>query len=235
MLHLLMCKIDLSYIVYTKCVYKIPWLELAFLMQTLYQSFVQIVESDTLVTAAEVLHTTQPTLTRQIHQLESTLGVKLFDRVGKKLVLNRAGELVYQHAKRLLVMEEKMHDELNAFMNPEVGTVYVGAGLTPSIYLLPPLFALYREQHPQVRFQVTTGSSQQISQALLQREIDMGVVTTVDNASQEIDAVPLIRDELLLVAPINHPLTVQTYVTMAEISRFPMVLMRQGSGLRKIV
>lgn len=201
----------------------------------LYRTFVQIVESETLVRAAETLHLTQPTLTRHVQQLEREFGLKLFDRVGKRLVLNHPGEVVYRYAKSLLRLEQKMLAELSAFGDPEVGTVYIGAGLTPSIYLLPPLLAWYHKQHEKVQFQVRSGSSQEIWAALQQREIDFGIVTTIDASWDNYEVQPLMQDDLLLVAAPVHPLYELETATFAEITKFPFVVMQQGSGLRQLI
>jgi DNA-binding transcriptional LysR family regulator len=201
----------------------------------LFESFVQIVEQETLVKAAAALNLTQPTVTRHVQQLEHYLGMPLFDRIGKRLVLNRAGEVVYRYAKRTLALTEKMRDELNGFTNPEIGTIYLGAGLTPSIYLLPPILAAYREQHPLVTFHVSTGSSKTILSALVQREVDIGIVTTFRDPSGELTEVPLLKDDLLLVAAPDHPLVQMGPVRLEEALAYPLVLMRPGSGLRQMI
>ncbi len=204
-------------------------------MKSQYVTFVQIVESQTLVGAAESLHTTQPTLTRQLHQMERELGVQLFDRVGKKLILNQAGVMVYQYAKQFVILESRMQDDISAFMNPELGTIRIGAGLTPSIYLLPQLLALYRENHLGVGFQIQTGSSHEVFTLLLHGEVDLGIVTTLQAGDAEVETKPLFRDELLLVAPMTHPLVHRSSCTINDVSKYPIVLMRKGSGLRKII
>lgn len=204
-------------------------------MNELYRTVVQIVDSETLVRAAEALHLTQPTVTRQVQQLEREFGMKLFDRVGKRLVLNHPGEVVYRYARTLLALEQKMKDELTAFGDPEVGTVYIGAGLTPSIYLLPPLLAWYRLRHPQVQFQVQSGSSTEVWAALQQREIDLGIVTTVDAGWSNFEARPLMMDELLLVAAPGHALCTTATAHFLDVARYPLVLMREGSGLRRMI
>jgi DNA-binding transcriptional LysR family regulator len=204
-------------------------------MMPVYRTLVAIVEHETLVSAAQALHTTQPTLTRQLQQIESEFGVQFFDRVGKKLVLNQAGELVYQYAKQFVTLESRMQDELSAFMNPEIGAIRIGAGLTPSIYLLPQLFKLYRMEHPLVQFHLRTGSSEEVFSSLLQGEIDLGVVTTLVHEGQEVTTQALIRDELLLVAPANHPLKMQMPAAIQDVAKYPVVLMAKGSGLRKII
>jgi DNA-binding transcriptional LysR family regulator len=204
-------------------------------MDPLLRTLLTVAESQTLVQAAESLHLTQPTVTRQLQQLEQRLGVRLFDRFGKRLVLNHAGEVVYRYAKSQQRLYEKMQEELNALADPDVGTVYIGAGLTPSIYLLPPVLATYRARHPRVQFQIRSGSSRQVCAALQRREIDLGVVTTVDEQAQDLDTTPLLRDELLLVAAPHHPLALRGAAAFADWIREPLILMRQGSGLRRIV
>jgi DNA-binding transcriptional LysR family regulator len=204
-------------------------------MNDAYQTFVHIVEQETLVKAATALHVTQPTVTRQLQQLESNLGMQLFDRVGKRLLLNHAGELVYRYAKAYIGLSQKMRDELNGFTNPEAGHVYLGAGLTPSIYLLPQVLALYREQYPNVQFQVRTGSSREVCDLLVERQIDLGVVTTFGGERTELHGVPLFRDDLLLVSSPASPLAQCREVTFDGLAAYPFVLMRKGSGLRNMV
>ncbi|MCF8567215.1 LysR family transcriptional regulator [Alicyclobacillus tolerans] len=205
-------------------------------MNDLYRTLVEIVEEETLVRAAESLHLTQPTITRQVQQLERQLGMKLFERVGKRMIINRAGELTYRYAKSFLALEQKMLDELRTLSDPETGTIYVGAGLTPSIYLLPPLLADYRAKHPGVQFQVRSGSSREVWTLLKQREIDIGVVTTVDGKwIDEVDTVPLFEDDVLLVASPEHPLSQAGAVYFGELANYSFVLMREGSGLRQMI
>ncbi|MCL6453392.1 MAG: LysR family transcriptional regulator [Alicyclobacillus sp.] len=200
----------------------------------LYRTLVQVVESATLVEAAAVLHLTQPTVSRQLQQLESDLGQPLFDRIGGRLVLTRAGELTYEMAKRLIALEEKLREDLASLANPEGGTVHLGAGLTPAIYLLPPVLAAYRRAHPRVTFQLRTGSSGDLLAALRQREVDVCIVTTMPDDTDHLSITPLYRDDLLLVAPPNHPLALRPGVTAAALVDQPFILMPPTSGLRRL-
>ncbi len=201
----------------------------------LYRTFVVSVESGTLVKAAAVLHVTQPTVTRQLQQLEAEFHQPLFERTGGRLVLTRSGEVVYRTAKRLLALDDKLREELSSLANPEMGTVYVGAGVTPAIHLLPEAFALYRRRHSGVIFHLRTGSSSEIVQLLTQREIDIGIVTTVDTKRSDLMTKPLYRDDLLLVAPPNHVLSSHTAITVSDLGKYPVIVMQTGSGLRSLV
>ncbi|GMA51691.1 HTH-type transcriptional regulator CysL [Alicyclobacillus contaminans] len=205
-------------------------------MFSLLETFVHIVEQETLVKAAEVMHLSQPTVTRHLQQLEEAYGMPLFNRSGRKLLLNPAGELVYRYAKQHLALDEKLRDELNSFSDPEQGTVRLGAGLTLSIYLLPPVLAQFRAHHPHVAFQVRTGSSAETLRALREREVDVGLVTTFPEPNDDLEGVPLLRDPLRAVAAPNHPLAQRTDgATLETILAQPLVLMKRGSGLRDMV
>lgn len=184
--------------------------------------------------AATELHLTQPTVSRQLQQLESELGQPLFDRIGGRLVLTRAGETVYETAKRLLTLDQKMREDVASLANPEVGHIALGAGVTPAIYLLPAVFAAYRSAHPGITFHLRTGSSVDIVTALWQREIDVGIVTTVPENASDLVTVQLYRDDLLLVAPPNHPLALRPAIRVANLAEFPFIVMPVGSGLRRL-
>jgi DNA-binding transcriptional LysR family regulator len=203
-------------------------------MTDLYRTFVAVVENETLVEAAAVLHLTQPTVSRQLQQLEKAYEIPLFDRVGKRLILNRAGEHVYAFAKRTLALEQKLREDLNGLGDPTVGTVHLGAGLTPSLYLLPQVLSDYRKHYPRVQFQVRSLSSQATCNALLAHDIDLGIVTTFAGHT-ELTGSPLYVDDLLLVVGGNHPLTQQSSVTPRDFRTIPFVLMPKTSGLRRII
>lgn len=203
-------------------------------MHDLLETFATVVEAGTLLEAAKQRHLTQPTVTRQLQQLEKNYQMELFDRVGKKLLLNRAGEHVYQFAKRLMVLEQKLQDELGALGDPAVGTVHLGAGITPSLYLLPQVLSTYQRQYPNVQFQVRSGSSAETQEALLDREIDIGIVTTF-NRHESLTGSPLYSDDLLLVVAPTHELTKRSNLRPQDLQKLPFVLMPKSSGLRRIV
>ncbi|WP_368780766.1 LysR family transcriptional regulator [Alicyclobacillus fastidiosus] len=199
-----------------------------------YQTFLAVVENETASAAAEVLHTTQPTVTRQIQQLERTLGTALFDRVGKRLILTRAGERVYDTARELLQTQHRLLDALSELADPEQGTVRLGSGLTPSIYLLPNVIANYAVRHPAVRFQIVTGSSKVMTERLKQREIDLAFVTTPPDDVTPFCAMPLWRDELCVVVSPTHQ-RAGMRCSISDLAGMPFILMRSDSGLRHIV
>lgn len=199
-----------------------------------YAVFLTVIECETISRAAQVLHATQPTISRQIQQLERHLGVLLFDRVGKRLMLTRAGSRVAVHARQLLATETRLLLELNEFTDPERGIIRLGAGMTPTIYRLPQIIADYRTSHPHVQFQIRTGSSTETLERLRQRDIDIAIVTTPPIDQLDLVTVPLWEDELHVVVDPAHELAGQT-VSIRRIAEENMVMMPAESSLRTIV
>lgn len=203
-------------------------------MHNPYNVFLTVLDCETISRAAQVLHTTQPTISRQIQQLERDLGVLLFDRVGKRLVLTRAGSRVAVHARQMHATNMRLLEELNAFTDPERGVIRVGAGLTPTIYRLPQIIAEYRVEHPHVQFQIRTGSSNQTLENLRQRDIDIAIVTTAPIDQLDLRTIPLWQDELHVVVDPAHALAGKT-VSIRRIVQENMVMMPIESSLRTIV
>jgi LysR family transcriptional regulator, low CO2-responsive transcriptional regulator len=201
----------------------------------LYQTFVKVVDSETLSRAAEALHTTQPTVTRQIQQLERQLGVPLFERIGKRLIPTHAGRRVYEYAIELANVEGRMQDEIREYRDPEAGIIRMGAGLSPTLYRVPALLAAYAAKHPRVRFQVLTGSSRETIARLQRRDIDIAIVTTPPrDAEPSMTCIPLWQDQLSVVASPKHQLAGKT-CTLFEFVEQPMVVMHRDSGLRRLL
>lgn len=199
-----------------------------------YETLLCVIDSETVSNAADRLHTTQPTISRQIQQLEAELGIRIFDRVGRRLVLTRAGERVAHYARELVATKTRMLDELNQFTDPERGIIRLGAGLTPTIYRLPQIIARYRLAHPLVGFQIQTASSSETMLRLRAREVDVAIVTTPPVDERDIQMVALWHDELHIVVSPSHRLAGRT-VSMEEIAKESLILMPVDSSLRAIV
>lgn len=203
-------------------------------MDALYQTFLCVVEEMSISRAAARLHTTQPTVTRQIQQLERTLSTTLFDRSGKRLFLTAAGLRVHEYVRQLAATEARMRDELEELLHPGMGVVRLGAGVSPTMFRLPSVIAAYRVEHPNVRFQVVTGSSKWTTQRLLNRDIDLAIVTTLPDEMRQVRAIPLWHDALCVVAAKTHPFA-KGMMTVAELAKQPMVVMHAESGLRQLL
>lgn len=144
----------------------------------LLQYFLTVAREENISRAAEVLHITQPTLSRQMAQLEEESGVRLFDRsVGtRKIVLTGEGVLLRRRAEEILELVDKTQHELAEQEGQVQGTIAIGCGEIGSVGLLPELFKGFRELHPLVQFDVFTAGNDSICERMEQGLLDFGIL-----------------------------------------------------------
>lgn len=140
--------------------------------------FLSVAREENISRAAEVLHITQPTLSRQMAQLEEESGVRLFDRsVGtRKIALTGEGILLRRRAEEILELVDKTQHELAEQEGQVQGTIAIGCGEIGSVGLLPGLFQGFREKHPLVQFDLFTAGNDSICERMEQGLLDFGIL-----------------------------------------------------------
>ena len=138
------------------------------------QYFLTVVQEENISRAAEVLHVTQPTLSRQMAQLEEELGVQLFVR-GRHLTLTDAGVMLRRRAEEVTALMEKMQQELEGHADVG-GVISIGSGGLMALQALSPAMAAFREQHPKVQYQLYTNHVEHVKERLEQGLLDFGLL-----------------------------------------------------------
>lgn len=138
------------------------------------QYFLTIAQEENISRAAEVLHITQPTLSRQIHQLEEELGTQLFLR-GRRLTLTDGGILLKHHVEEILALVDKTLSDFQ-HQGEVCGTISIGSGGLSASQFLPPVMQAFRTRYPQVRFEFYTNSAEYIIERLNQGLLDFGLL-----------------------------------------------------------
>ena len=126
--------------------------------------------------AADLLHLSQPSLSKQIKTLEKNLDILLINREKNKISLTENGKVFLQYAERILALCEESCRALIDLKNGERGNLTVGASQTIGIYLLPRVLALFAQNYPQINLKVQVNSTRIIAKNILNREIDIAVV-----------------------------------------------------------
>ena len=126
--------------------------------------------------AAAELFITQPAVTKHIHELEEQYNTKLFQRNGNTILLTPQGELLLRLAEDLFVVYRNIEYEMSHLANRESGTLRIGASTTIAQYLLPPILAHFGERHPDVIVKMMTGNTEQVEEAVLNKEIELGMI-----------------------------------------------------------
>jgi DNA-binding transcriptional LysR family regulator len=166
------------------------------------QALVGIADTGSFSAAAEAIGTVQSNISAHVARLERELDVLLVDRASGRLT--EEGEVVVARARRMMAEMDAMVSDVVAMRHEVRGTVRVGMIGTTGRWLVPQLFARLRERHPEVRMTVADGTSTTLEPQLLSGQLDLAVVT-MPVPGDELSASPLFEEDLVLVAPVDHP------------------------------
>lgn len=138
--------------------------------------FLMVAKEQNITKAAELLHITQPTLSRQLAQLEDELGVQLFERSGHKLLLTDAGNTLLHRGRDILELVEKTELELKDTNKQLNGNICIGAGELHSVKFLSYIISAFRQQHPQVTFDLITNTADVVKEKMEKGLIDIALL-----------------------------------------------------------
>lgn len=190
--------------------------------------FLAVVEERSFSRAAERLHITQPTLSRQIRDLETEFGRRLLirSRNNHSVVPTEDGTLLVERAREILMLSDRTRRELLGEV-PLRGEVAVGGGETQGMLLLAETAAGLRRKFPEIRFHVYSGNAEFVAERLEQGLIDLGVLVGEADLTRY-DYLPLPVDDVwgLIMLP-GHPLAARQTVTPEELAGVPLIVSQQ--------
>lgn len=186
-----------------------------------------------LTEVAEVLHTSQPGVSRQIRELEDELGVEIFVRVGKRLTgLTPPGEAVLPIVERLLLEADNLRRAGADFAEQHRGTLTIAATHTQARYALPLAVRDFRARHPEVVLHLQQGSPAQVAQLLRSGEADLGIATEALADCDDLVALPCYRWTHAVIVPAGHELAEAhargEVLTLERLAQFPLITYEPG-------
>lgn len=184
--------------------------------------------------AADELHLTQPAVTAQIRSLEDSLGIALFDRIGRETSLTPAGMTLLQYVRRI---EEVTNDAIAAlapFGGLEPAELNIGASHTIAVYLLPKLLPQLLHKWPKLRVHIMGGSTNEVLQALTAHKVGIALIEAPAHRP-DLKIQSFAEDELALIVKPDHRWTKQPIIKAAELVQEPILLREVGSGMRQFV
>lgn len=195
--------------------------------------FVTVVEKESFSRAAEALHMTQPAVSQYIQVLENTYGVKLLDRNNKFVRLNKAGEIVYFHAKEILGLYTKMQVLMDDLTNRASGSLSIGASYTFGEYVLPHFIAKLHHEFPLIRPSIVIGNTRKIADLVLRHQLDIGIIEgNLESTQLKID--PFADDQMVVVVSAHHRLArLEGEVEASELEKETWLVREVGSGTRE--
>ncbi|TNC20220.1 LysR family transcriptional regulator [Amycolatopsis alkalitolerans] len=194
-----------------------------------------VAEAGSFTRAAEKLYLAQPSLSVQIRKLEKELGVALFERLGRKVVLTTAGEAFLEHARPALFHLERAREEAVAVRNLHRGRLALGTLPSVGASLLPGVLAGYRGAHPEIELRLIEHTvSGEFERMVQVGELDLAIIRAPWSRPGVTGRV-LVREPMVAMLPPGHRLASRETLDLAELAADDFVGMRPGSGLRTLL
>ncbi|WP_244834175.1 LysR family transcriptional regulator [Clostridium sp. BJN0001] len=194
-------------------------------------AFVTIGKLQSFTDTANELGYAQSTVTTQIKSLETELGVKLFDRIGKNVTLTHEGRKILPYAKQILKLSNDIKTELSDDKVPS-GTITIGVAESLCVIRLPEILKEYRKMYPQVEVSLKFGSCADFRHYLRNNVIDVAFSLGVKIDSEDFISDVEIEEPMLLLTYKDHPLAHKLEVTPHDIVDEPLVLTEMGCSYR---
>jgi len=174
--------------------------------------------------AAEVLHTSQPGVSKQIQLLEDELGLQIFHRSGKRLTgITEPGQIILGMAERMLREVENISRVSDDFTHVDSGSLSIATTHTQARYRLPPAVKAFIERYPDVELHIHQGNPSQVAELVLSGEADIGIATESIVTREALVALPCYSWNRCVVVPPGHPLLQAQPLTLDKIAAYPIV------------
>ena len=187
--------------------------------------YLTVAREENITRAADMLHITQPTLSRQMAELEEELNTRLFERTNRKIVLTESGMLLRRRAEELISLADKVQQEFQSGGDELTGLISIGSGVTAAVSAcLPKLLQDYAQKYPQVRFELHTGTAAGIKDLLDKGLLDIGILMEPIEV-EKYDFVRLpVKEVWGILMPADDPLAQKTAITPGDLQDLPLIV-----------
>lgn len=194
--------------------------------------FCQVYEERSFSKGARRLGLSQPTVSIHVKALEETLGVQLFNRLGREIEPTRAAHFLYEHGRPLVRDMYLLLEKMGGYLGRLEGELEIGASTVPGEYLLPRVLSSFRQEHPEVRGRILIRDSERIVRAVLDGEVPVGCVgARIDHASLAYRQIA--TDRLVLAVPPGSRWTRLPEASLEQLQEAPLIVREPGSGTRR--
>jgi DNA-binding transcriptional LysR family regulator len=186
-----------------------------------------VVELGSLTKAAEVMGFTQSGVSHMINSLEDEFGFSLLirNRSGAKLTTN--GEEILKTMREILKWNEHLEQQVASIHGIELGTIHIGTFTSVGVHWLPGIIQDFQRDYPHIEIRLVEGDYREIEDWIAEGKIDCGFLSLP--TSDIFDAIPLHQDPMLVLLPMEHPLSSEDSITLSQIENEPFIMPSQGS------
>lgn len=196
------------------------------------EAFRAVVQTGSMTTAAEVLHTSQPNISRLISQLEDVAQFRLFERIGGRLQLTDEGAELFRDVERAFVSLKSLQDSADQIRRSGTGRLRVGAIPSIALTTMPRIIREFRAAHPNVAISLHTNDSTRVAQWVGSQFCDLGIVSFVSRDATGVEAMLLGASRAVCAFPSGHRLTQKTVITPADLEDEEFISLSLIDGTR---
>ena len=187
--------------------------------------YLTVAREENITRAADMLHITQPTLSRQMAELEEELNTRLFERTNRKIVLTESGMLLRRRAEELISLADKVQQEFQSGGDELTGLISIGSGVTAAVSAcLPRLLQDYAQKYPQVRFELHTGTAAAIKDQLDKGLLDIGILMEpIEMEKYDFVRLP-VKEVWGILMPADDPLAQKPAIAPGDLQDLPLIV-----------
>ncbi len=197
--------------------------------------FIEVVEQESFSRAAAVLGVAQASVSERIANLEKAIGVKLLNRLGRKIELTAAGAFLLERAKAIVSLKNQTDADLRALLGMERGDIHVGGSTAPGEYILPALMGQFAKNHPKLSLSLSIGDSHSVAEKVSLGELDVAVVGAKEK-KENLAYRKVWTDDIVLVVDSENKLSKKRgKVSIKSLVDERWVVREAGSGTRAAI
>lgn len=193
--------------------------------------FLAVAKHQSFTKAAQEMHISQPSMSKMIRDMEEELGVLLFHRDKKQVILTDAGQAVYQQAKDIIVSFDNLTTNLADVVTLKKGTLKIGIPPIVGASFFPKIIGEFIQTYPEIELELMEVGSKKIEKAVEEGEVDVGIICSAPYQPDAFEIYPLIKDPLMVVLPPDHPFSKKNILSLKDLKDEKFVLFREDFSL----
>lgn len=199
------------------------------------QAFLTVSETGSFSRAADLLCITQPAISKRIQSLEHSLGITLFDRVGKGVRLTEAGRALLPSCRRIIGEITEGERIISNLRKTTRGILSLATSHHIGLHRLPHVLRDYSRRYPDVELKISFMDSEQACQQIIGGDIELAIITLPDEPDERLEMKTIWNDPLSITVSKRHPLASTDKLTIRQLLQYPAVLPSQGTYTRKLI
>jgi DNA-binding transcriptional LysR family regulator len=198
------------------------------------REFVILAQTGNFMEAADILHSSQSSLSKHIKNIESELGVPLFDRTTRKVSISKYGQLLLPRAKQIVELQDQATTVLKNSLEADQDTLNVGSLPAIAEYNITDVLVTFKKHHPKSTVNVMQAGAEEMKGMLRQRLCELAFIRFIEDMDEDLIKIPYATDSMVAVLPISHPLASQKSIPLKMLENEDFVLSEKQTMLYRL-